>query len=68
MKEKVKDPLKRQYIQGKDKAFKAVGKSVKKVAEDTNATRRKQTLKPLKGKIKPKSFKRKATNEPKNIK
>jgi hypothetical protein len=68
MKEKVKNPMDRQYIQGKDKAFKGVERSVRKVAEDTNATRRKQTLRPLKNKIKPTSFKRKASNEPKNIK
>jgi len=66
--EKVKDPLKRQYIQGRARAFKAVGKSVTPVAKDTNATRRKQTLRPLKGKIKPGSFRSKATNEPRNIK
>jgi len=66
--EKVKDPLKRQYIQGREKAFKSVGKSVTPVAKDTNRTRRKQTLRPLANKIQPKSFKRKATNEPKNIK
>ncbi len=49
MKTKVANPLDRQYIQGKRKAFERVAKSVDPVARDTNKTRRKQTILPLKG-------------------
>jgi hypothetical protein len=68
MKAKSPNPFNKCEVKNEKKAFKNTNKSVKPVAKDTNATRRKDTLEPLKNKIKPKSFKKKATAEPKNIK
>lgn len=67
MQAKKPNPYNKREVKNEKKAFQNTDKSVKPVAKDTNRTRRKNTLKPLKGKIKPASFKKKATNEPKSI-
>ena len=68
MKAKKPNPFNKRETKDDKKAFARTEKSVKPVAKDTNATRRKDTLRPLKNKIKPASFRRKATNEWKGIK
>ncbi len=61
-------PYDKREVKDKKKAFFSTKKTVKPVAKDTNSTRRKNTQLPLKGKMKVKSFARKASNEPKGIK
>jgi DNA-nicking Smr family endonuclease len=68
MKAKGSNPYNKRGDVDDKKAFKNTEKSVKPVAKDTNATRRKDTLRPLKNKIKRRPFKQTASNEPKNIK
>lgn len=58
------NPYDKRELKDKKKSFSKTIKSVKPVAKDTNKTRRKNTLKPLKNKIKVASFARKASNEP----
>lgn len=65
---KAKDPEQVRYVKDAKKAISNTKKVARPVAKDTNATRRKNTLRPLKNKIKPESFKKRSTNEPKNIK
>lgn len=60
-------PFDKREVKDKKKAFASTKKNVKPVAKDTNKTRRKNTLEPLKNKIKPGSFKRKASKEPKSM-
>jgi hypothetical protein len=66
--QKKSNPYNKREDMDDKKAFKKTEKTVKSVAKDTNATRRKDTLKPLKNKIKQSSFKKKASAEPKGIK
>jgi hypothetical protein len=68
MKSKKENPFNQREGKNDRKAFSNTKKTVKPVAKDTNATRRKNTLRPLKGKIKRRPFKQTASNEPKNIK
>lgn len=49
-----KDPYGKKEIKNNKKSFKNAEKSVKDVAKDTNKTRRKETLLPLKNAIKKK--------------
>jgi hypothetical protein len=65
---KAKDPEQVRYVKDAKKAIGNTKKVARPVAKDTNATRRKNTLRPLKNKIKPESFKKRSTNEPKGIK
>lgn len=68
MKTNKPNPANKREVKNEKKAFGNTEKTVKPVAKDTNATRRKNTLKPLKNKIKQGSFKKKASAEPKGIK
>lgn len=68
MKAKKPNPANKREVKNERKAFKNTEKTVKPVAKDTNATRRKDTLEPLKNRTKRVPFKKTSTNEPKNIK